>query len=75
MTLQDVQEQALQLSTEDRWQLMDALMRSLQPRPKATEKPPGITACLTGIAKTDEPALTDEEINAALDERLQQKYL
>jgi hypothetical protein len=29
MTLQELEEQALKLSVEERWQLIDALMRSI----------------------------------------------
>jgi hypothetical protein len=37
--------------------------------------PQGIVASLVGIAKTDRPAPTDEEVAAMLDERLVEKYL
>lgn len=75
MTLHELQDQALKLSNEDRCQLINTLMRSLQPKPQLAVKPQGLAASLIGIAKTDAPPLTDEEVNAMLDERLVQKYL
>jgi hypothetical protein len=38
-------------------------------------KPKGIAARLVGIAKTERPAPTDEEVTVMLDERLVEKYL
>jgi hypothetical protein len=75
MTLQQLQAQALELSTEERWALTNTLLRSLKPKNSSTRKPQGIVASLVGIAKTDRPAPTDEEVAAMLDERLVEKYL
>ena len=50
-------------------------MRSLQPETQITVKPKGLAASLIGIAKTDTPTPTDEEVKAMLDDRLTQKYL
>jgi len=51
MTLQELQKQALQLSTSDRWQLVQALLESLKqeanPKPKRRN-----LSRLRGIAKT-----------------------
>ena len=71
MTLQKIQEQALMLPYEDRWQLINALMKSVQPQ----SQPKGIAASLISIAKTDALPPTDEEVKAMLEERLLQKYL
>lgn len=51
MTLQEVQKQALQLSTGDRWQLIQALLESLkrETNPKLKQ---GNLSRLRGIAKT-----------------------
>ncbi|NJL22974.1 MAG: hypothetical protein HC895_22570 [Leptolyngbyaceae cyanobacterium SM1_3_5] len=38
MTLQELQEQALKLSIEERWQLVYVLMRSLQPNLQSIAK-------------------------------------
>jgi len=73
MTLHEIQTQALKLSPEERWELIHTLMRSL--RTQSTAKPKGLAANLIGIAKTDTPPPTDEEVKAMLDERLVQKYL
>ncbi|MBW4622879.1 MAG: hypothetical protein KME17_26405 [Cyanosarcina radialis HA8281-LM2] len=75
MTLNELQDRALKLSVRDRWQLINTLMRSVQPQPQLTVKPQGLAASLIGIAKTDAPPPTDEEVKAMLDERLVQKYL
>jgi hypothetical protein len=73
MTLHELQDQALELSVEDRWQLINALMRSLQPKNSLTVKPKGLAESLIGITKTDVPLSTDEEVSLMLDERLAQK--
>ncbi len=75
MTLRELQDQALRLPVEERWQLINALQQSLQPTSQPTVKQKGLAASLIGIAKTAEASPTDEEVNAMLDERLAQKYL
>jgi hypothetical protein len=75
MTLRELKEQAMKLSTEERLQLINALTRSLQPKPQSTVKPTGLAASLIGIAKTEMAPPTDEEVKAMLEERLVQKYL
>ena len=69
MTLKELQEQALKLTSEERWQLITELMRSIRPSSEATTKPKGLAASLVGIAKTDASPPTDEEIKSMLDER------
>jgi hypothetical protein len=73
MTLHELQTQALALPSNDRWQLTNALLRSLQS--PSTAKPQGLAASLIGIAQTDNSTPTDNEVAAMLDERLMQKYL
>lgn len=75
MTLHELQDQALKLSVEERLQLINILTRSLIPKTDSVAKPKGLAASLIGIAKTDTPPPTDEEVKALLDERLVQKYL
>lgn len=75
MKFNEVQDQALKLSKEERLQLVNVLMRSLQPNSQSTAKPQGLAASLIGIAKTDAPPPSDEEVEALLDEHLAQKYL
>jgi hypothetical protein len=57
MTLQELQKQALQLSTGDRWQLVQALLESLKQEVQPQMKR-GNLSRLRGIAKT--PATTGE---------------
>lgn len=76
MTYQEIQDQALKLTDEERLQLASVLMQSLQP-PAANRatKRQGAAVRLIGIAKTDTPPPSDEEVARILDERLTQKYL
>jgi hypothetical protein len=75
MTILELESQALKLSVSDRQYLIKALQRSLQTKEQPAVKPKGLAASLVGIAKTDAPPPTDEEIKVMLDERLAQKYL
>jgi hypothetical protein len=75
MTLAELQAHAIALPPEDRWQLANALLQSLQPQsPKLSDKT-GLAVSLIGMAKIDAPAPTDDEVAAMLDERLAQRYL
>jgi hypothetical protein len=75
MTIRELESQALKLSVSDRQHLIKALQRSLQTKKQPAVKPKGLAASLIGIAKTDAPPPTDEEVKVMLDERLSQKYL
>jgi len=75
MTLRELEDRALRLSTEDRGHLVNTLMRSLQLEPKSAVKQKGLATSLIGIAKTDILPPTDAEVQLMLDERLTQKYL
>jgi hypothetical protein len=76
MSLQELREQALQLSVSDRLALMSTIIESLQhelrPRPLV---PKDIVDRMMGLAKTDAPPPTDTEVEAMLEERLVEKYL
>ncbi|MCU0552511.1 MAG: hypothetical protein MUC48_24530 [Leptolyngbya sp. Prado105] len=74
MKLDEIQDQALNLSPEERLKLANVLMRSLQPTRPATKRQE-IAERLIGMAQTDAPPPSDEEVAAILDERLAQKYL
>ncbi|MEL7140659.1 MAG: hypothetical protein AAFY33_15700 [Cyanobacteria bacterium J06643_4] len=74
MILNELQEQALKLSSEERLQLIDALRRSIQVQSHTTAKSKGLVASLVGIAKTEDSVPNDDEVKAMLDERLVQKY-
>jgi hypothetical protein len=75
MSLQELREQALQLSVGDRLALMSTIIDSLQSelRPRPDRK--GAAQRLIGLAKTDQPPPTDAEVEAMLEERLVEKYL
>ena len=73
MTLQELQKQALQLSTGDRWQLVQALLESLkqETHPKLKR---GNLSRLRGIAKTSgatEEGNTQEDYVTYLTEKYQ----
>ena len=76
MSLQELREQALQLSVSDRLALMKTILYSLEeplrPRPPVPED---IVDRMIGLAKTDAPPPTDAEVEAMLEERLVEKYL
>ena len=63
----------LTLPEDDRWELIDILMKSLRSKPALVNRYKGIASSLVGIAKTDAPAHTDEEVKSILESRLLQK--
>ncbi len=75
MSLQELRNQALQLSISDRLELMRAILQSLQHelRPRPDRK--GAAQRMRGLLKTDAPPPTDAEVEAMLEERLVEKYL
>jgi hypothetical protein len=73
MTFQKLHEQVLTLSEDDRWELINILMKSLRSKPSLAIQHKGIASSLVGIAKTDAPAPTDEEVKSLLEKRLLQK--
>ena len=77
MSLQELRNQALQLSISDRLELMSAILQSLQHelRPRPDRK--GAAQRMRGLLKTDAPPPppTDAEVEAMLEERLVEKYL
>ena len=73
MTLQKLHEQVLTLPEDDRWELIDILMKSLRSKPALVNRYKGIASSLVGIAKTNAPVPTDEEVKSILETRLFQK--
>jgi len=75
MSLQELGEQALQLSVSDRLALMKTILYSLEEelRPRPNRK--GAAQRMRGLLKTDAPPPTDAEVEAMLEERLVEKYL
>jgi hypothetical protein len=74
MLLQDVKEQAFNLPPCDRLALVSAIMESLQETETSQSDRSGAIQRMRGLLKTDQPAPTDEEVAALLDERRVQKH-
>lgn len=76
MSWQELCKEADQLSVSDRLLLVEAIVRSLSNELRPRQPlPEGSLTRLHRLLKTDEPAPTDEEIEAMLEERLKEKYL
>ena len=73
MTFQKLHEQVLMLPEDERWELINILMKLLRSKPALTVKHKGIASSLVGIGKTDAPAPMDEEVKSILETRLLQK--
>ncbi len=75
MSWQELRKEAYQLSVSDRLLLVEAIVRSLNdqvsPRPPVPE---GTLTGLRGLLKKDGPPPTNEEVEAMLAERLEEKY-
>jgi hypothetical protein len=75
MSLQDLKEQARQLNVDDRLELARSIIESLQDSPsQQTERSRAIKQ-MKGLLKTDQPAPTDEQVQAMLEEHRLEKYL
>lgn len=76
MSWQELRKEAMQLSVSDKLALVEVIVQSLQfelePRPPVPE---GVLERLRGSLKTDGPPPTDQEIDAMLEQRLEEKYL
>jgi len=79
MLLQELKEQAYQLSVSDRLALISAIIESLQEpptsRPISQKERSQAINHLRGLLKTDQPAPTDAEVQTLLEERRAEKYL
>ena len=75
MTLQELQDNALELTIEDRLQLINTLMESVRSKVPLLSKHQGLAASLIGIAKTETSPLTDDGVEAMLTERRIEKLL
>lgn len=73
MTLQELQKQALQLSTSDRWQLVQALLESLkqEAHPKVKRKNLSRLRGIAKISATTEEDNTKEDYVTYLTEKYQ----
>ncbi|TAF57853.1 MAG: hypothetical protein EAZ61_00175 [Oscillatoriales cyanobacterium] len=75
MLLQEVKEQVFKLSPSDRLALISAIIESLQDPPVSRTDRSGAIQRMRGLLKTDQPAPTDEEVAAMLNDRRVEKYL
>jgi hypothetical protein len=75
MLLQELKEQAVKLPPSDRLALVTAIIESLQDTPISESNRSGAIRRMRGLLKTDQPAPTDEEVAAMLEERRVEKYL
>jgi hypothetical protein len=73
MNFQKLHKQVLTLPEDDRWELINILVKSLRTKPSSALKYKGIASSLVGIAKADVPIPTDEEVKSILEIRLLQK--
>ncbi|MEQ8537426.1 MAG: hypothetical protein RIB93_08180 [Coleofasciculus sp. D1-CHI-01] len=75
MLLQELKEEAVKLSPSDRLALVSAIIESLQNTPIAKPGRSSAIRRMRGLLKTDQPAPTDQEVAAMLEERRVEKYL
>ncbi|MBS9391652.1 MAG: hypothetical protein HEQ29_00300 [Dolichospermum sp. LBC05a] len=64
MSLQELKEQAFQLPESDRLELVRAIIESLQNQPSQKSERTRIIKQMKGLLKTNQPAPTDEQVNA-----------
>lgn len=75
MSLPELRKQVLKLSVSDRLALIQTIVLSLERELKPLPDVKGAALRLLGLAKTDQPAPTDAEVEAMLEESLVEKYL
>jgi hypothetical protein len=75
MQLQELKQQAYKLSVSDRLALVSAIIESLQDTPSIESNRSNAIKRMRGLLKTDQPAPTDEEVEAMLEARRVEKYL
>ena len=74
MSLQKLKEQAFQLPESDRLELVRAIIESLQNQPSQKSELTSIIKQMKGLLKTNQPAPTDEQVKAMLEEHRVEKY-
>ncbi|MBS3026090.1 hypothetical protein VB711_16555 [Cronbergia sp. UHCC 0137] len=75
MSLQELKEKAFQLPESDRLELVRAIIESLQNQPSQKSERTRIIKQMKGLLKTNQPAPTDEQVNAMLEQHRVEKYL
>jgi hypothetical protein len=74
MSLQELKEQAYKLSVNDRLALVNAIIQSLQHSPSPQPDRQSLINQMRGLLKTDQPPLTDTQVETILEERRIEKY-
>ncbi|NES19352.1 MAG: hypothetical protein F6K41_10585 [Symploca sp. SIO3E6] len=75
MLLQELKEEAFKLSPSDRFALVSAIIESLQNTSHSQTERSAAIRRMRGLLKTDQPAPTEEEVVAMLEEQRVEKYL
>ncbi|OUC12625.1 MAG: hypothetical protein B0A82_21335 [Alkalinema sp. CACIAM 70d] len=75
MLSQELKAQVFKLPPSDRLALISAIIESLQNTPVPQSDRSSAIRRMRGLLKTDQPAPTDEEVAAMLEERRVEKYL
>ncbi|MBD2183911.1 hypothetical protein H6S82_17775 [Planktothrix sp. FACHB-1355] len=75
MLSQELKEQVFKLPPSDRLALVSAIIESLQDTPISESDRSGAIRRMRGLLKTDQPAPTDEEVAAMLEQRRLEKFL
>jgi hypothetical protein len=75
MSLQELKELAYKLPPSERLALVSAIIESLQENLSSQSELSGAIRRMRGLLKTDQPAPTDEQVKAMLEERRVEKYL
>ncbi|MBD1838110.1 hypothetical protein H6F78_11430 [Coleofasciculus sp. FACHB-64] len=75
MSLQELKEQAFNLSVSDRLALVNAIIQSLQDTLNPQPNRKTLINQMRGLLKTEQSPLTDAQIQAILEERRVEKYL
>ncbi len=75
MLLQEVKNQVFQLPVSDRLALVTAIIESLQGTTVSASDRSSAIQRMRGLLKTEQPAPTDAEVAAMLEERRSEKYL
>ncbi|MBE9060483.1 hypothetical protein [cf. Phormidesmis sp. LEGE 11477] len=75
MLPQDLKAKVLELTPGDRLTLISAIVESLQDTATVQPERSGAIQRMRGLLKTEQPAPTDEEVAAMLEERRMEKYL
>ncbi|MBD2328236.1 hypothetical protein [Alkalinema sp. FACHB-956] len=75
MLSQELKAQVFKLPPSDRLALISAIIESLQNTPVTQSDRSSAIRRMRGLLKTDQPAPTDEEVAAMLEERRVEKYL